>query len=54
MKRMVGLRNIAVHDYPVLQLPITVNIICDHLGEFLAFTRAVLTRDAQHAPGPTA
>jgi uncharacterized protein YutE (UPF0331/DUF86 family) len=53
MKRMVGLCNIAVHDYPVLQLPITVNIICHHLGEFLAFTQAVLTHDAQHPPGPT-
>ncbi len=50
MKRMVGFRNIAVHDYQALQLPITVNIICHHLGEFLAFTQAVLTHDAQHPP----
>jgi uncharacterized protein YutE (UPF0331/DUF86 family) len=50
MKRMVGFRNIAVHDYQALQLPITVNIICHHLGEFLAFTQSVLTHDAQHPP----
>jgi len=50
MKRMVGFRNIAVHYYLALQLPITVNIICPHLGEFLAFTQAVLTQDAQHPP----
>lgn len=50
MKRMVGFRNIAVHDYQALQLPITVNIICHHLGEFLAFTQAVLKRDAQQPP----
>jgi len=47
MKRMVGFRNIAVHDYPALQLPIMVNIICHHLGDFLAFTEAVLTHGAQ-------
>jgi uncharacterized protein YutE (UPF0331/DUF86 family) len=50
MKRMVGFRNIAVHDYQALQLPITVNIICHHLGEFLAFTQAVLAHDARHPP----
>ena len=42
MKRMVGFRNIAVHEYQKLQLPITVAIIRDHLDEFLQFTRAVL------------
>ena len=50
LKKSVGFRNIAVHDYQALQLPITVNIICHHLGEFLAFTQAVLTHDAQHPP----
>jgi len=47
MKRMVGFRNIAVHDYQALQLPITVNIIRNHLVGFLAFTQAVLTHGAQ-------
>ncbi len=44
LKNMVAFRNIAVHDYRNLQLPITENIICHHLDDFLAFTRAVLTR----------
>lgn len=39
LKRMVGFRNIAVHDYQSLQLPITVNIITLHLDEFLALFR---------------
>ena len=51
MKRMVGFRSIAVHDYQALQLPITVNIIRNHLHEFLAFTQAVLTHKT-HRPSP--
>ncbi|MBL8496608.1 DUF86 domain-containing protein [Nitrosomonas sp. JL21] len=35
LKRMVGFRNIAVHEYQALQLPITVAIIENHLDEFL-------------------
>lgn len=46
LKRMVGFRNIAVHDYQVLQLPITVSIITMHLDEFLQYSRALLLRDA--------
>ena len=42
MKRMVGFRNIAVHDYQTLQIPITVNIIEKHLDEFLQFSKVVL------------
>ncbi len=45
LKRMVAFRNIAVHDYQSLLLPILVNVITLHLGEFLEFTRIVLTRD---------
>jgi len=44
LQRMVGFRNIAVHDYQTLQLPITVAVIRDHLDDFLAFARAVLHR----------
>jgi uncharacterized protein YutE (UPF0331/DUF86 family) len=44
LQRMVGYRNIAVHDYQTLQLPITVAVIERHLGDFLAFSRAVLNR----------
>ena len=42
LKRMVAFRNIAVHDYQSLLLPILVSVINDHLHEFLAFTAAVL------------
>lgn len=44
LQRMVGYRNIAVHDYQTLQLPITIAVIERHLGDFLAFSRAVLSR----------
>lgn len=46
LKRMVGFRNIAVHDYQALQLPITVSIIEKHLDEFLHYSQALLLRDA--------
>lgn len=49
LKRMVGFRNIAVHDYQALQLPITVRIITSHLDEFLRFSQAILLRDAGQA-----
>ncbi len=45
LKRMVGFRNIAVHEYQALQLPITVRIIERHLDEFLEYSRAVLRKD---------
>jgi len=44
LKRMVAFRNIAIHDYQSLLLPILVNVITQHLGEFLEFTHLVLTR----------
>ena len=46
LKRMVGFRNIAVHDYQALQLPITVSIIQNHLDEFLQYSKALLLKDA--------
>ena len=45
LKRMVGFRNVAVHDYQALQLPITVAVITRHLGEFLRYTEALLRKD---------
>ena len=51
LKRMVGFRNIAVHDYQSLQLPITVAIIQKHLDEFLQYSQGVLLRDAAQAAG---
>jgi uncharacterized protein YutE (UPF0331/DUF86 family) len=46
LKRMVGFRNIAVHNYQALQLPITVAIIERHLDEFLDYSQALLLKDA--------
>lgn len=42
MKRMVGFRNIAVHDYQKLSLPIVEAIIANELAGLLAFARAAL------------
>lgn len=46
LRRMVGYRNIAVHDYQALQLAITVAVIERHLDDFLAFSRVLLLREA--------
>lgn len=46
LKRMVGFRNIAMHDYQALQLPITVAIIEKHLDEFLDYSKVLLLKDA--------
>lgn len=43
LQRMVGFRYIAVHDDQTLKLPITVAVITEHLGDFLAFSAALLT-----------
>lgn len=43
---MVGFRNIAVHNYQVLQFAITVAIIEHHLDEFLAYTQALILKDS--------
>ena len=50
MKRMVGFRNIAVHEYQALQLPILLNIIKLHLADFSEFSRCILLKDASHNP----
>lgn len=53
LKRMVGFRNIAVHDYQALQLPIVVNIIEKHLDDFLFYSQWLLQREAgQHVSPP--
>lgn len=44
LKRMVAFRNIAVHEYQRLVVPILVNVITQHLDEFLKFTKIVLQR----------
>lgn len=53
LKNMVGFRNIAVHEYQILQLPITVAIITQHLGDFLAFSSFILTKDASQSGATT-
>ena len=53
MQRMVGFRNVAVHDTPVgdgvanqaLSLPVLRAIVADHLGEFEAFVAWALRDD---------
>jgi uncharacterized protein YutE (UPF0331/DUF86 family) len=42
LKKMVGFRNVAVHDYQKLNLDIVRRIVIDHLDDFLAFTRTIL------------
>ena len=51
LKRMVGFRNIAVHDYQTMQLPITVSIITMHLNEFLQYSQTVLLLDSERHRG---
>jgi uncharacterized protein YutE (UPF0331/DUF86 family) len=34
MQKMVGFRNIAVHDYQNLNIEIVINIITNHIGDF--------------------
>lgn len=47
LQKMVGFRNIAVHDYQSLLLPITVNVITLHLDEFLQYSTVILKRDGR-------
>ena len=49
LKRMVGFRNIAVHEYQALQLPITISIITQHLDDFLRYSELILKRDAKQS-----
>lgn len=42
MQKMVGFRNVAVHEYQALSLPILRAVVADHLGEFEAFVRWAL------------
>ena len=49
LKKMVGFRNIAVHDDQSLQLPITISIITDHLQDFLRYSEVLLKRDGASA-----
>lgn len=44
LKRMVGFRNIAVHDYQIMQMPIVISIIEHHLDEFLQYSKSLLLK----------
>ncbi|NGX40246.1 MAG: hypothetical protein KR126chlam4_00063 [Candidatus Anoxychlamydiales bacterium] len=44
LQKMVGFRNIAVHDYKALNLEIVKSIIEKQLGDFLEFTKLVIEK----------
>jgi uncharacterized protein YutE (UPF0331/DUF86 family) len=49
MRKMVGFRNVAVHDYRKLDLEIVRSIVERHLDDFLAFARVLIaaSRDSE-------
>lgn len=47
LKRMVGFRNIAIHDYQTLHQPITVAIINYHLNDFLRYSQTLLQKETR-------
>lgn len=51
LRPMVGFRNIAVHDYQTLQLPITIAIIEKHLEDFLSYSQAILLKEGRSLEG---
>ncbi len=42
LQRMVGFRNLAVHEYQKLQRPILESIVTERLGDFTEFATAIL------------
>lgn len=42
MRKMVGFRNVAIHEYQKLDLDIVRRIVAESLDDFLAFTRILL------------
>ena len=44
LQKMVGFRNIAVHDYQALLIPIVTEVIRHHLDDFLRYSQHVLPR----------
>ena len=47
MKHMIGFRNIAVHDYQALILPIIESIIQKHLDDFTRYSQQLLKSTQQ-------
>jgi uncharacterized protein YutE (UPF0331/DUF86 family) len=44
LQRMVGFRNIAVHDYKTMEIPILIQVIEKHLDDFLDFSQVALSQ----------
>ena len=42
LRKLVGFRNVAIHDYQQRNLEIVRRIVVDHLDDFLAFARLLL------------
>ena len=51
MMKMVGFRNLAVHNYQAINLEIVHAIINQHLNDFRALTRWAITHDKQDQDG---
>lgn len=51
MMKMVGFRNLAVHNYQSIDLEIVHAIINQHLNDFRALTRWAITHDKQDQDG---
>jgi len=51
LQRMAGFRNIAVHDYQTMEVPIVIQVIEKHLNDFLDFSQAAL-RQSDADPDP--
>lgn len=51
LKLMVGFRNMAVHDYQGLYLPIVEDVIKQHLDELLLYSQAILQHEGAR-PNP--
>jgi uncharacterized protein YutE (UPF0331/DUF86 family) len=49
---MVGFRNIAVHDYVAVEIPVLIQVIEKHLNDFLSFGQIALQQgDNSHTEG---
>lgn len=44
LKKAVGFRNVAVHNYKEIDWTIVHTIACHHLGDFTEFAKAIATR----------
>lgn len=50
LQKMVGFRNIAVHDYQALLIPIVTAVIDRHLDDFLHYSQTLLLHHSKHPP----